>query len=320
MKTLKYRRAVPTGLALAAALLAAGCGGNEQGGTGELASLRGDIAIDGSSTVAPISEAIAEEFRLEAPSVNVSVGTSGTGGGFTKFCNGEIDIADASRPIKQEEIDACKTKGVAFTEFRVGLDGLVVATSKANKFAKCLSYEQLASIFKDGGVTQWDEVDAKFPPQKLAIFAPGTDSGTYDFFVEEVLGDPKKPDSLKPRSDYTASENDNTLVQGIKGEENSWGFFGYAYYQESKGELTAIEVSEETGGECVGPSAETVESGEYPLSRPLFIYVNSSALERVEVKEFVAFYLEATPELIEEVGYIAAPTDDYADGLAKLEG
>ncbi|HEX7167431.1 MAG TPA: PstS family phosphate ABC transporter substrate-binding protein [Acidimicrobiales bacterium] len=308
------------GARLAAALLGialvfTACGGGGDGsGGGEGGDLSGSIAIDGSSTVAPISEAIAEEFQAEASGVDVAVGTSGTGGGFKKFCNEEIDIADASRAIKQEEIDACKANGVEFTEFRVGLDGLAVVTSADNEFLECLSYEQLAKLFGEGGAKTWKQVDPKFPNVEIDTFAPGTDSGTYDFFVEEVLGQ-----DTKPRTDYTASENDNTLVQGIEGEENSWGYFGFAYFQANEERLKDVKVAEETGGECVEPSAENVESGDYPLSRPLFIYVTNTALERPEVKEFVRFYLETTPEIIAEVGYVPAPEQDYEDGLAKLE-
>ena len=319
-KTGRMRRLL--GLAAAGPLvLAAACGGSTTDAGGRPGdALSGSIVIDGSSTVAPISQAVAEEFRAEQPDVNVSIGTSGTGGGFKKFCNDEIDIADASRPVKQEEIDACKAAGVDFTEFRVGLDGLAIVTSAKNDFVKCLSFEQLALIFKEGGAKSWRELDPSFPDKKIAIFGPGTDSGTYDFFLEEVLGDPKKPDSTKPRADYTASENDNTLVQGIEGEQNSWGFFGYAYFQENSEKLEAIAVSEEPGGECVTPSVKTVESGEYPLSRPLFIYVKNDALAKPHVHEFVGFYLEAAPDLTEEVGYIPAPAADYEKGLETLDG
>ena len=320
MKAQNRRRRTLSALVVGVGLFAAACGGDGGaaggggGGGSEDEGLGGTITIDGSSTVAPVSEAIAEEFRAEAPGVNVSVGTSGTGGGFKKFCNEEIEIADASRPIKEEEIAECEANGVEFTEFRVGLDGLAVVTSAENEFVECLSFEQLAKIFGEGGASTWDQVDPEFPKEKLAIFAPGTDSGTYDFFLEEVLGE-----DGKPRSDYTASENDNTIVQGIEGEEMSWGFFGFAYFQESAEGLKAIKVSEESGGDCVEPSVETIESGDYPLSRPLFIYVTNDALEREEVSAFVRFYLEETPGLIEEVGYVAAPDQDYEDGLAKLE-
>jgi phosphate transport system substrate-binding protein len=309
--------------AAAAALVLGACGGDDDAagdaaGSGSGAELSGAITIDGSSTVAPVSEAIAEEFRTEQPGVDVSVGTSGTGGGFKKFCNDEIDIADASRPIKDEEVAACEAAGVDYTEFRVGLDGLAIVTSAENAFLECLTIEQLGTIFKEGGASTWDQVDPEFPAEKIAIFAPGTDSGTYDFFVEEVLGAPDDEGSLKARTDYTASEDDNTLVQGIKGEKNSWGYFGFAYFTENESVLKAVEVAGEDGT-CVEPSDETVESGDYPLSRPLFIYVKNSALSRPEVQEFVRFYLETTPELITDVGYTPAPAEDYEKGLEALE-
>lgn len=314
-------------LAISVALLVvlAACGGtddNKEGATptdtaDATPKLAGSIVLDGSSTVAPISEAIAEEFRKEQAAVDVSVGTSGTGGGFKKFCADELDISDASRPIKDEEKQACTAAGVEYTEFRIGLDGLAVVTSAENSFLECLSLKQMASIFKDGGATTWDQVDSKFPKEKIAIFAPGTDSGTYDFFVEKVLGDPKKPESLKPRADYTASENDNTLVQGVKGEKNSWGYFGFAYFKENKATLKDIKVAGDSGT-CVAPSDATVESGDYPLSRPLFIYVKKTALARPEVKEFVRFYLETTPDIITDVGYTPAPKEDYKKGLELL--
>ena len=312
------RRGWLLGLTLAIALVAAACGGDDDagGGTGGT-SLSGNIVIDGSSTVAPISEAIAEEFRKEQSGVQVTVGTSGTGGGFTKFCAGETDISDASREISDEEKQACATKGIKYQEFRVGLDGLAVVTSSQNQFVTELNFDQLAEIWKQGGATTWNQVDSKFPNEKLAIFAPDTESGTYDFFTEEVLGDPDEG-APKPRSDYTASSDDNTLVQGIEGEANSWGYFGFAYYQNNKEGLKIIKVAEE-GTSGVEPTAETIESGDYPLSRPLFIYVKEDSLGRPEVGQFVKFYLEQTPQLIADVGYVAAPQDDYTQGLAKLQ-
>jgi phosphate transport system substrate-binding protein len=299
-------------------LVAGACGGDDDaggsaGGSGEGAELSGTITVDGSSTVAPITEAIAEEFRAEQSGVEVSVGTSGTGGGFTKFCADEIEIADASRPIKDEEKAACEAAGIEYTEFRVGLDGLAIVTSADNEFLECLSLEQMATIFKEGGATTWDQVDPSFPKEELEIFAPGTDSGTYDFFVEEVLGE-----DVKPRTDYTASEDDNTLVQGISGQANSWGYFGFAYFKENEAKLKDVKVKGEDGT-CVEPSDETVESGDYPLSRPLFIYVNNAALEREEVAAFVRFYLETTPDLISDVGYTVAPAEDYEKGLEALD-
>jgi phosphate transport system substrate-binding protein len=308
------------GLALATALVAAACGGtddNSGGGGGGQTQLGGKVVIDGSSTVAPISEAITEEFRKQHSGVQVTVGTSGTGGGFTKFCNGETDISDASRAINDEEKAACSGKGIKYQEFRIGLDGLAVVTSAQNKFLDTLTFKQLAEIFKEGGAKTWNQVDPKFPNEKIAIFAPDTESGTYDFFNEEVLGDPEEG-GLKPRSDYTASSDDNTLVQGIEGQANSWGYFGYAYFQNNKEGLKDIKVAEK-GTTGIQPTTETITSGEYPLSRPLFIYVKEDALKKAEVQQYVKFYLEQTPQLIADVGYVAAPQGDYAQGLQKLQ-
>jgi len=307
------------GLALATALVAAGCGGTDEpsGGTGGTTQLSGNIVIDGSSTVAPISEAITEEFRKTQSGVQVTVGISGTGGGFTKFCNGETDISDASRAINDEEKTACTGKSIKYQEFRVGLDGLAVVSSAQNQFLDTLNYGQLAKVFEEGGAKTWNQIDPSFPNEKIAIFAPDTESGTYDFFNEQVLGDPAEG-GKKPRSDYTASSDDNTLVQGIEGEANSWGYFGFAYYQNNKEGLKIIKVAEE-GTTGIEPTAETIESGDYPLSRPLYIYVKEDALKRPEVQQFVKFYLEQTPQLITDVGYVAAPQEDYAQGLSKLQ-
>jgi phosphate transport system substrate-binding protein len=307
------------GLALATALVAAACGGTNDngGGGGGGAQLSGNIVIDGSSTVAPISEAITEEFRKQHPDVRVTVGTSGTGGGFTKFCNGETDISDASRPITAEEKAACTARNIRYQEFRIGLDGLAVVTSAKNTFLDTLTFKQLAEIFKEGGAKTWNQVDPSFPNEKIAIFAPDTESGTYDFFNEKVLGDPEKG-GLKPRSDYTASSDDNTLVQGIEGQANSWGYFGFAYYQSNKQGLKDIKIAEK-GTTGVQPTTDTITSGAYPLSRPLFIYVKEDALKRPEVQQYVKFYLEQTPQLIADVGYVAAPQDDYTQGLQKLQ-
>jgi phosphate transport system substrate-binding protein len=317
--TLRMRRGWLLGLTLAIALVAAACGGDDDaGGTGgEAASLSGNIVIDGSSTVAPVTEAIAEEFRKEQSGVQVTVGTSGTGGGFTKFCAGETDVQDASRAIDDEEKAACEAKGIKYQEFRIGLDGLAVVSSAQNQFLDTLNYEQLAKIFEEGGAKTWNQVDSSFPNEPIAIFAPDTESGTYDFFNEEVLGDPEEG-GKKPRSDYTASSDDNTLVQGIEGEANSWGYFGFAYYQNNKEGLKVIKIAEE-GTTGVEPTAETIESGDYPLSRPLYIYVKDDSLKKAEVGQFVKFYLEQTPQLIADVGYVAAPQEDYTQGLSKLQ-
>jgi phosphate transport system substrate-binding protein len=319
--TQRTRRGWLLGLTLAIALVATACGGDDDAGggtgTGGEASLSGSIAIDGSSTVAPVTEAIAEEFRKEQSGVQVTVGTSGTGGGFTKFCAGETDIQDASRPIEDEEKSACEAKGIKYQEFRIGLDGLAVVSSAQNQFVDTLNFDQLAEIWKEGGAKTWNQVDPKFPNEQLAIFGPDAESGTYDFFNEEVLGDPDEG-APKPRNDYTASSDDNTLVQGIEGEANSWGYFGFAYYQNNKEGLKIIKVAKE-GTTGIEPTAETIESGDYPLSRPLFIYVKEDSLKKPEVGQFVKFYLEQTPQIIADVGYVAAPQEDYTQGLSKLQ-
>jgi phosphate transport system substrate-binding protein len=315
------RRAPLLGLALAVALVGAACGsGDDNSGSssGGATKLSGKVVADGSSTVAPISEAVAEEFKKDQSGVNVSVGTSGTGGGFTKFCAGETDISDASREIKDEEAQACQSKGIQYTEVKVGLDGLAVVTSTQNKFLDTLSFDQLAKIFQKGGAKTWNQVDPKFPNAPIAIFAPDTDSGTYDFFNEKVLGDPKKG-GKEPRSDYTASADDNTLVQGIAGEENSWGYFGYAYFAQNKDKLKDIKISEKAGQPGVSPTDETVLSGDYPLSRPLFLYVKNDSLKRPEVYGFVKFYLEQAPALVPQVGYVKLPDTDYTTGLDSIK-
>jgi phosphate transport system substrate-binding protein len=317
--TRRTRRGWLPGLMLAITLVATACGGDDDAagtGTGET-SLSGSIVIDGSSTVAPVTEAIAEEFNKEQSGVKVTVGTSGTGGGFTKFCAGETDVQDASRAIDAEEKAACQAKGVTYQEFRVGLDGLAVVTSAQNQFLDTLSFEQLAKIFEDGGARTWNQVDPGFPNEEIAIFGPDAESGTYDFFNEEILGDPEEG-GKKPRNDYTASSDDNTLVQGIEGEANSWGYFGFAYYQNNREGLKIIKVAEE-GTSGVEPTAETIESGDYPLSRPLYIYVKDDSLRKPEVGQFVKFYLEQTPQLIADVGYVAAPQEDYTQGLVRLQ-
>jgi phosphate transport system substrate-binding protein len=313
------RRGGLVGLTLILALVAAACGGADDAGStgGTTNALSGDIVIDGSSTVAPISEAITEEFNKEQAGVKVRVGTSGTGGGFTKFCSGETDVQDASRAINDEEKQACQGKGIAYQEFRVGLDGLAVVTSAQNKFLDTLNFEQLSKIFQDGGAKTWNQVDPSFPNEPIAIFAPDTESGTFDFFNETVLGDPDEG-GKKPRTDYTASSDDNTLVQGIEGEANSWGYFGFAYFQNNQEGLKAIKVAEK-GTQGIEPTGATIESGDYPLSRPLYIYVKEDSLKQPHVSQFVKFYLEQTPQLIADVGYVAAPQEDYTQGLAKLQ-
>ena len=275
------------------------------------ARLSGTIEIDGSSTVFPVSQAVAEEFRRGQPDVQVNVGVSGTGGGFQRFARGETDISDASRPIKDSEREAAVANGVEFIEMRVGTDGLSVIVHPDNDFVDCLTVEELNSIWKPGSeIDNWSQVRAGFPDQRLRLYGPDTDSGTFDYFTEEVNGE-----AQVSRADYTASADDNVLVQGIAGDRGALGYFGYAYYQENEGVLKAVAV--DGGSGCVEPEPSTIEDGTYsPLSRPLFIYVNAESLARPEVAAFVEYYMDNGYELTAEVGYVPTSREDYAANKA----
>jgi phosphate transport system substrate-binding protein len=283
----------------ALALFTAACGRTEAAGEG----ISGSIAVDGSSTVFPITQALAEEFSAEQPGVRVSVGTSGTGGGFEKFCAGETAISDASRPIDaEEEAPICAENGVEYVELQVALDGLSVVVNPENDFAGCLTVEELAAIWGPGSeIETWSEIRQGFPDQPLTLYGPGTDSGTFDYFTDEIVGE-----EGASRSDYTASEDDNVLVQGVAGDPNALGYFGYAYYEQNQDKLKVLGV--DSGSGCVSPNRQTIASGDYtPLSRPLFIYVSKEAAGRPEVATFVDFYLATVNELVSEVGYIPVP-------------
>ncbi len=301
---------------VAVAILVSACGAtpptNGQPTSGTV-KLSGTVTADGSSTVFPISEAVAEEFRSQQPDVKVTVGTSGTGGGFKKFCNGEIDISNASRAIQDSEKQACANGGIEYTEFLIGLDGLTVVVNRANNFAECLKVEQLKAIWnKDSRVKNWKEVDPSFPDQPLTLYGPGTDSGTFDFFTEVVNGKAKES-----RSDYTASEDDNVLVQGVSGDQNALGYFGLAYFLENENKLKPVAIDGSKG--CVEPSFETVSNKTYtPLSRPLYIYAKNASLARPEVHEFVKFYLTVAPTVVPEVGYVTLQPAEYQKGLDAL--
>lgn len=284
----------------------------DDGSAGEDESLAGSIEIDGSSTVAPVTDAIAEEYASVAADVTVNVGVAGTGGGFERFCAGETDISNASRPIDEEEVALCEEAGVEFTELRVGTDALTMVTHPETDFVTCLTTEEVGKIFgADAPATTWSEVNPDFPDEDLEVFAPGTDSGTYDFMVEDVLG------LEESTQDYNASEDDNIIAQGVIGTPGSWGFFGFAYYQESGDQLKAIEY--DAGEGCVAPSVETAQDGSYKMTRPLFIYVKHESLERPEVEDFVTYYLETVPSLIEEVGYIGVPDEDLDAAKSALQ-
>ena len=273
------------------------------------------IKIDGSSTVYPISEAVAEEFQNET-NTRVTVGISGTGGGFKKFCRGEIDISDASRPIKQKEIDKCKAAGIQFIEIPVAFDALTVVINTKNDFAKTMTVAELKKIWEpaaQGKLKTWKSINPAWPDQKLALFGPGADSGTFDYFTEAVVGKSKSS-----RGDFTASEDDNVLVTGVAGDKGGIGYFGYAYYEENKDKLSAVAISEDAGKAGVLPSKESIEDGTYtPLARPIFIYVKkSSAEEKAYVKAFVDYYLANGRPLIEEVKYVPLPAEDQAAVVA----
>jgi len=267
------------------------------------------IKIDGSSTVFPISEAVAEEFQIsKRGKVHVTVGIAGTGGGFKKFCRGEIDISDASRPILTEEMEACRKAGITYLELPIAFDALTVVVNPANSWAKSMTVAELKKIWEPGAqgrVNNWNQVRSGFPSQKLTLFGAGTDSGTFDYFTEAVNGKAKSS-----RSDYTASEDDNTLVQGVENEKGALGYFGYAYYAAHKDKLRAVAI--DGGKGPVEPSAENVINGKYqPLSRPLFLYVKVAAASRPEVQEFIKFYLANGPTLVSEVGYVPLPATAY---------
>jgi phosphate transport system substrate-binding protein len=269
----------------------------------------GEIDIDGSSTVYPISAAVAEDFDAVAGDVRVNVGFSGTGGGFEGFCAGETHISDASRPIRQNEIDACAENGIDdVIEIEVGLDALTVMVHPDNDFVECLTIEQLHEIFRTDGASNWNEVDASFPDRSIALYFPGTDSGTFDYFVETVIKD--VDEAAFHRGDGTASEDDNVLAQGIGGDGDSIGYFGFAYFQDAGQSLKAVSID---GGEgCVAPSFESALDGSYPLSRPLYIYTRELFLAEHPVNpvlRFVEFYLDNATVLVAEVGYVSLPPD-----------
>ncbi len=279
-----------------AALLAAGCGGDST----KTSSLTGTVSADGSSTVFPITEAVGEEFKKENSGVEIVVGASGTGSGFKKFCNGETDISDASRPIKDSEKKACAAKGIEYVELQVAVDGLAVLVSKENSWVECLTTDELKKIWSPKSpVDNWKEVRSEFPSEPMRFFSPGTDSGTFDYFTDEINGEEgaSRNDKL-----VTFSEDDNTLVTGVAGFKGSLGYFGFAYYTQNTDKLKILGV--DSGSGCITPSDSTVKDGTYkPLSRPLFIYTKKTALSRPEVKAFLLYYMKNVNSLVGDVGY-----------------
>ncbi|HYC86478.1 MAG TPA: PstS family phosphate ABC transporter substrate-binding protein [Chryseosolibacter sp.] len=297
-------------------LSACGSKDNSAETANDATKLKGEIKIDGSSTVYPITEAVAEEFRNEQPDVKITVGLSGTGGGFKKFGRGEIDINDASRPIKPQEDSICKQNNVGFVELKVAFDGLAIVVSKENTWLNEITIEELKKIWEPAAqrkVTKWNQVNPKWPNEEFRLYGAGVASGTYDYFTEAVVGK-----SGASRGDYTASEDDNVLVQGVSGDKNGLAFFGLAYYEENKERLKLVPVNNGSG--AVLPTAETVKNGTYaPLSRPVFIYVTEAAARRKDVNAFVNFYLQTAAELVPDVGYIALPQEEYRAQLAKFQ-
>lgn len=282
-----------------------------------LTSLAQVIKIDGSSTVFPITEGIAEDFQRANRGLKVTVGVSGTGGGFKKFCRDEIDISDASRPILASEMALCKAAGVEYYELPVAFDALTVVINPKNTWLKQATVAELKTMWEpaaQGKVTRWNQVNPTWPDQAIRLFAPGTDSGTFDYFTEAIVGKAKSS-----RSDFTASEDDNVLIQGIAGDVNAIGFFGYAYYAENTNRLKALPIVEKEGKPPVLPSPETVANGTYqPLARPIFIYVRVKSMEKPEVKKFVDFYMSNAAKMAKEVKYVDLPAAVYTSNLKHI--
>jgi phosphate transport system substrate-binding protein len=319
----RMRKLLVFAVCSALALGAAACGDDDDdngggGGAGGSADLSGTIRVDGSSTVAPLTEAAAELFQAENPDVRVTVGTSGTGGGFEKFCAGETDISDASRAIEEDEVKLCEKNNVAFEELQVANDGLTVVVNPNNDWASCLTVDELKKVWEPKSqVNNWSQVNPEFPDQELELFGAGTDSGTFDYFTEAINGE-----EGASRTDYNATEDDNVTVQGVQGSEGAMGYFGLSYAEQNPDAVKPVEVD---GGEgCVAPSAETVQDGSYkPLSRPLFIYPSAEALKRPEVKAFVEFYLENQQQITEQALFVPMTEEQLAesqDKVAKLAG
>ena len=274
------------------------------------------VKIDGSSTVFPVTEAVAEEFqKAKRGAVNVTVGISGTGGGFKKFCRGETDVANASRPILKKEMDDCAKAGIRYYEMPIAYDALTVMVNPQNAFIKSMSVAELKKIWEPGAqgkINSWKDVNPAWPDQKIKLYGAGSDSGTFDYFTEAIVGKAKSS-----RGDYTASEDDNVLVQGISGDKGALGYFGFAYYIENQKKLKAVAI--DGGKGPVAPTPENVDNGSYqPLSRPIFIYVSEKSLEKPEVKEFVEFYMKSAAPLVKEVKYIPLPAKAYTGNLEHL--
>ena len=276
------------------------------------------VKADGSSTVYPITEAVAEEFQLKDKGKNkVTVGISGTGGGFKKFCRGETDIQNASRPISTSEMETCKTAGIKYFELPIGFDAITIVVNPKAEWIKEISVQQLKKMWEpasQGKITKWNQIDPSWPDAPLKLFGAGADSGTFDYFTEAIVGKAKSS-----RSDFTPSEDDNVIVQAVANDKYALGYFGLSYYTENAGKLKALPITSLNSKSAVLPSAKTVEDGTYtPLSRPIFIYVNENSRKRAEVKEFVDFYLKNAPRLVSATKYVPLPQKAYDIGLEHL--
>ncbi|HHP7244304.1 MAG TPA: PstS family phosphate ABC transporter substrate-binding protein [Elainellaceae cyanobacterium] len=273
------------------------------------------IAIDGSSTVFPISEAMAEEYMSDNPGTQITVGVSGTGGGFEKFCNGETDISNASRPIKPTEMEACMANGIEYVEIPVAYDAITVVIHPENDWATEMTVEQLQTLWDpaaQGTITSWSDIEPSWPDSEISLYGPGTDSGTFDYFTDEIVGE-----EGASRADYTASEDDNILVLGVARDPNALGYFGYAYFDNNRDQLRAVAI--DSGDGPVLPSSRSVNNGTYtPLSRPIFIYVSADSAQRAEVQSFVEYYLSNTAGIVPEVGYVALSEEAYSLGQSLL--
>jgi len=303
------------------AATAAGCGrsSNNSAATTPASTggpkLSGRIEVDGSSTVGPLVAAEAEDFQNQNPGVQVTVGISGTGGGFERFCKGETDISDASRPIKpDEEAPVCQKNGIDYTELQVANDGIAVVVNKDNDWAKCLTVEQLKKIWEPSSkVDNWNKVDPSFPDQKMTLAGPGTDSGTFDFFTKAINGEEDAS-----RTDYQATEDDNIIVQAVEGDKGGLGYFGLSYFEQNQGNLNDVQVNGGSG--CVSPTTETVQDGSYtPLSRPLFIYVKNASLAKPEVKAFVKYLLDNEATLTKKALFVPMTADQAQKSQSTFE-
>jgi phosphate transport system substrate-binding protein len=306
---MRTRLVLALALALAGlVLLVSGCGGDDDGGDG------GVITADGSSTVGPFVTKAAEDFGQES-GVDVTVGISGTGGGFERFCAGETDLSNASRPIDEEEQALCADAGVEYVELRVATDALTNVVNSENDWVTCLTVDQLKKIWEPGSkVANWNQVDPSFPDVKLTLFGPGTDSGTFDYFTDVVNGE-----EGASRTDYSPSEDDNVIVQGVSGDRGGLGYFGFSYFEQNRGTLKALEV--DGGSGCVGPSVEAAQDGSYtPLSRPLFVYVKQSSLdENPDVRDFMTYMLDSNATIAEAALFVGLNEEQLAAERSKLE-